>query len=297
MISPEELNSRFPNDSIDFETGVGELTRCRISNEQAEAEIYLHGAHVTHFQPKGLEPVLWMSSEAVFHPAKAIRGGIPICWPWFGQNAEQPDFPQHGFARINEWNVRAVLESDEATDILLGLTPHEGTREYLDGSYDARYRISIGESLTVEMSVTNTGEHDLVEIGCALHTYFSVSAIENIHIDGLVGHEFLDQLTGSRSTETDLIRFREEFDRVYFGSPEKITLQDGKERSLSITSNGSKSTVIWNPWVDKSQRMGDFPDDGFQKMVCIESANAYDDTRTIGPGETHSVSQTITPIR
>ncbi|MEE2642564.1 MAG: D-hexose-6-phosphate mutarotase [Planctomycetota bacterium] len=307
MTSPEELshaqlrvdqlNQQFQSASVSFDLGRGSLTRCRVRNRWAEAEIYLHGAHLTHFRPHDQTSWLWMSPLSEFDAKHPIRGGIPICWPWFGPHNHQPEFPQHGFARTSGWRVRAVLEMEGSTEILLGLTSSPQTAEFLDGEFDARCRISLGESLTVELGVTNTGDRPLVDVGCALHSYFRVSAIENVRLLGLQDRRYLDKLTGEIASQSGELIFEKETDRVYLDGDTPLTLVD-RERPMKfgISSTGSRSTVVWNPWVDKSKRMADFPDDGYREMVCVETANAWDDVRTIDPGKTHLVSQTVAQV-
>ncbi|MFT4519509.1 MAG: glucose-6-phosphate 1-epimerase [Halioglobus sp.] len=294
MQTPVQLNEQFQSDSITFIHGEGGLSKCIISNQFADAEIYLHGAHVTHFQPSNTGAVLWLSEDAIFDSAKAIRGGIPICWPWFGPHPDNSKFPQHGFARVSQWNVDAVTETIEGTELILGLYSSEASGKYLNGEFEAKYKVSVGSQLTVELGVTNTGSTSLSGIGGALHSYFAISNIDNVLVDGLNNKKFLDQLTGKTMTQSGHLQFEQEVDSVYFGTSQPIGLIDElSKRRLQISSEGSESCVVWNPWTDKSKLMGDFPDTGFQTMVCIETANAFSDVRGIEPGETHLLSQTV----
>ncbi|MEC9092889.1 MAG: D-hexose-6-phosphate mutarotase [Planctomycetota bacterium] len=293
---PTELNQRFPEPSLTFDKGEGGLTRCQVHNQWAQAEFYLQGAHLTRYQKHHSLPLLWLSHQAVYALNHPIRGGLPICWPWFNQHASgNPAFPQHGFARTHQWSLRAVLETDNGTEIFLGFTSTPATQRWLPGEFDARYRISVGPTLSVEFSVTNTGEHSLNEIGCALHTYFSISQINEVIVTGLEGLDYLDQLDGLKKNQRGALKFNQETDRIYLQTqPRAIQIKDtGNRQKLDIQSQGSHSTVIWNPWKHKSTVMPDFPDQGYQTMICIETANAFEDTRTIEPGATHSISQTI----
>lgn len=292
--SIEELNSRFPGSSLRFVQGKNGLVCCRISNAFGKANVYLQGAHVVSYCPHGKDEVLWMSPESMFEPGRAIRGGIPICWPWFGPHPGDNRFPQHGFARTCPWAVRAVLDTDHSTELFLGLLDDEHSRRFLDGRFDARYRVSVGSELTVELSVTNTGTDPLRSVGCALHSYFAIGDVTKAYVEGLEDIEFLDKLSGQKVTQSGRIAISDEVDRVYSAAPDPIRLIDNvKERMILVSSQGSQSTVVWNPWIEKSKRMTDFPDDGYQSMTCIETANALKDVRTIQPGDTHVIAQTI----
>lgn len=292
--SIESLNQQFGSESVKFRVGEGGLIQCRVQNQFASVEFYLQGAHVTHYQPLDAAPVLWMSNVSKYAPGQAIRGGIPICWPWFGAHDENPDWPQHGFARTQCWKVRAVLETDSSTEVLLGLTESPSTLELLNQSFDARYRISVGKQLTVELAVTNTGQAPLEKIGCALHSYFSISQIETLKLDGLDGKSYLDKLDQKVKTQAGPVIVDQEIDRIYRETSSPITISDqGAGRQLRVSGTGSHSTVVWNPWVNKSKRMADFPDHGYQNMICVETANAGADVRTIPPSETHAIAQTI----
>ena len=293
MESIDELNQEFPSGSLSFEEGQGGLVRCIVQNDAAKGSFFLHGAHVESFQPANEKPVLWMSKRSRFDPRHPIRGGIPICWPWFGPHQSEPDYPQHGFARISSWKIQAVEETQNCTDIVLGLSDHQEYEKFLGHPYDLQYRISIGTRLTVELSATNTGIQSISDVGCALHSYFHLSNVEAAQIVGLGGTTYLDKLTGSESKGTDPTLISAETDRVYLEPPESVRLLDkGLQREIIIQGQGSCSTVVWNPWINKSRRMEDFPDDGFHEMVCIETANALGDVRQIEPGETHNISQT-----
>lgn len=291
----ERLSKQFSSSSVGFQKGEGELACCQIDHPRAKACIYLNGAHLTNWQPQDEQPVLWMSDNSAFETGKPIRGGIPICWPWFGPHPAREDLPQHGFARLMTWNLRSVIETEEITHLILGFNSKECDPRWTKDEFDVRYALSVGKELRVELSVTNTGNQPMQDIGCALHTYFSISSINSIQIRGLEGVSFLDKLTGKTSSENSPLSISQETDRVYYPVTETVEMIDeGFQRKISVAGQGSKSTVVWNPWVEKSKRMADFPDAGFQTMVCIETANALEDTRTISPSETHTVSQTIT---
>lgn len=295
----EELNQQFESDCVKFDSGQGGLTRCQVNHPFAQATVYLQGAHVTHFQPKDQHPVLWMSEKSRFEKGQPIRGGIPICWPWFGPHPGQPDLPQHGFARISNWHVTKIEESGHGVQLVLSLSSEDISNIAVNGkgmehSFELQYRITVGRIFDVELTAKNVSDKSMHNIGVALHSYFAISAVESVHIDGLQNRRYFDKLTEQFDEDPEPIRFSKETDRVYLGVPSSVTLNDEKgNRRITITSTGSDSTVVWNPWIDKAAKMDDFPDDGYQNMVCVETANALADVRTINPGEKHTVSQTI----
>ncbi len=167
-------------DSVRLEEGQGKLRRLTIQSAQADAEIYLHGAHVTHFQPRGQKPVLFMSSKSWFEPGKPIRGGVPICFPWFGARQDGQPGPAHGFARLMEWElVSAEAASDGIVEIHLRLVSSEATRAIWDGEFEVEYRVRIGSTLGLELHMKNTGGEPL-RIEEALHTYLAVSDVKQV---------------------------------------------------------------------------------------------------------------------
>jgi len=297
----EALNAQFAlTDQLRFQAGKNDFPGVQIANELATAEIYLHGAHITAFQPRGSEPVLWMSPLAQFQCDKAIRGGVPIIWPWFGPHVIDKHKPQHGFARTTEWRVNATKAlPDGSTQLQLQLNDTPATRILWPHAFELSLTITVGTELKIELTSRNTGEQVFVA-GGALHSYFAVGDVRKIHIDGLLRRHYIDQLDGNRiKQQNDAVYIREEVDRIYFDTEDTCTegicaIFDALLlRQIYIKRTGSHSTVVWNPWKDKAKAMADFPDDGYQQMVCIETANAVDDVRRLAPGETHTLSQTI----
>ncbi len=297
----ELLNAQFAlTDELLFQPGENGLPKVQINNGLASAEVYLQGAHITAFQPRGGEPVLWMSPLAQFQRDKAIRGGVPVIWPWFGPHLIDKNKPQHGFARSIEWRVKATTAlSDGSTRLQLQLKDTPTTHALWPHAFELTLTITVGTELTIELTSCNTGEQTFVA-GGALHSYFAVGDVKKIHIDGLLGHLYIDQLDGNRiKQQNDAICIREEVDRIYFDTEDTCSegicaIFDAQFlRQIYIKKSGSHTTVVWNPWENKAKSMADFPDDGYRQMVCIETANAVDDVRHLAPGETHTLSQTI----
>jgi glucose-6-phosphate 1-epimerase len=292
----DDLNRTFAIDGhLSFDEGRGGLPRVVIDNPVATAEVYLHGAHVTAFRPRGAAPVLWMSDLAVFRKDKAIRGGIPVAWPWFGPHPTNKNMPQHGFARTSDWMIIATsAHPDGRTEVVLRLTDSGQSRALWPHRFELELRAVVGNDLHLELRSRNTG-CESVQVGGALHTYFRVGDIDQVSIEGFGGRDYLDQLDGHRNKRTDgPISIGEEVDRIYLQPSDECAIIDAVEkRRIRVSQSGSRTTVVWNPWIDKSARMFDFPDDGYRTMVCIEAANAADDVRLLRPGTEHILSQTI----
>lgn len=294
----DPLNLRFGHGgTIRFRRGLGGLTRATIRNEHATAEVYLHGGHVTAFQPHGKREVLWMSEDAVFAPPKAIRGGVPVCWPWFGPHPTDPDKPQHGFARNQRWSVNsAEMFADGRTRLSLILRSDAHTRAHWPHVFELELDIIVGRELRLELVSRNTGEEPFV-VGGALHTYFALDDINRARVEGLDGREYLDQLDGmARKRQDGAIRVAEEVDRIYVDTEDECRIVDeAADREIHVGKEGSRSTVVWNPWTEKSKRMGDYPDEGYRTMICIETTNADEDLHTVEPGGEHRMVQVISP--
>jgi len=290
------LNSKFALPGIvKFETGEGGLTRIAITAAAADAHIYLHGAHVTHFQPKDQESLLFMSGKSHFAEDKPIRGGIPLIFPWFGARAGDPAAPAHGFARTLPWEVRAVKQVSKDLEISLALEPSNATRRWLPHDFELIYTVSVGPSLQLVLEVRNRSSSPLA-FEEALHTYFNVGDVHQVAIEGLSGRTYIDKTQAlARKTQVGSIRIEGETDRVYLDSPDTVTALDPLAgRRINVSKDGSANTVIWNPWVAKAKAMADFGDDEWPKMLCIETANAADNAIHLPAGQSHAMSASFT---
>lgn len=285
------LNGRFGlSDQLFFRETPDGLVVMEVTNAHGVATIALQGGHVMTWRPKPqVEPVIWLSPAAKFLPGKSIRGGVPVCWPWFGPAAD-PALPAHGFARTVPWEVTATgKRADGATEIALKLLATEQTRALWPHSASLSMAITVGPRLKIALSTDNFGKNDLV-IGDALHTYFNISDIAAIRINGLERCEYLDKAGGgnARCRQEGPIVFSGETDRVYLNTEAECVIEDpGFKRRLHVAKSGSRSTVVWNPWSAKAAKMGDFGMDGWRRMVCVESANATDNVVTVKTGGHH----------
>ncbi|MFA7231872.1 MAG: D-hexose-6-phosphate mutarotase [Victivallaceae bacterium] len=290
----DSLNDKCIDLGVCFQPGPGGLPMALINNEQGSAEIALHGAHVMSFFPKGEKPVLWMSRSSWFLPDKPIRGGIPVCWPWFGGHPSNTAIPAHGFARISEWQFADAGRLDSgATWLELKLTEKDIDEQFKDFPFEAVLHITVGNVLEVALQIKNTGEKEIC-FSAALHSYFNISDINQIAVSGLAGREYLDTLNNTQAVQNGKITVNAEIDRVYLDTEDACVIEDsGYNRTIRIAKSGSRSTVIWNPWIDKSKRMPDFGDEEYHNMICVETTNAQNDARSLEPGAIHVIKAEI----
>ncbi|MFA0482754.1 D-hexose-6-phosphate mutarotase [Vibrio sp. 10N.222.55.B11] len=264
----------------------------RVIHDKANAAISLFGGHVVSFQPQGQEDLIWMSQQAKFDGKTALRGGIPVCWPWFGRIAA----PAHGFARSSEWQLVEHRESEAGVIVSLGLKPSEETLAVWPHQFDARLNVEIGEQLKVTLDVKNTDSQPWTFSG-ALHTYLNVADIHNTTTTGM-GAEYIDSLQGSKICQGgDELVLTDTIDRVYTQPETQIFVADKKlDRTLTVENHGHNSAVLWNPWAEGAASMGDMQDDGYLTMMCVEStlhAPSLEAGKTLRPGENHQLITVI----
>jgi len=279
-----------------LERGPGGLERLRLEARDGEAHVFLHGGHVSHFQPRGERPVLFLSAASRFEPGQPIRGGVPVCFPWFGAKAGSPGAPMHGFARILPWALGSVERREDGDLVaLLELTAEAAARGGFPHELALKLTLRVGRALRLALEATNrNGAPATFEE--ALHSYFAVSDVRNVNVHGLERAPYLDKTDAlARKTgESGPIRVAAETDRVYPGATGTVTIEDpGFGRLIEIAKTGSATTVVWNPWVAKAKAMPDFGDDEWPAMLCVETANAAADAVTLAPGESHVMTATL----
>jgi glucose-6-phosphate 1-epimerase len=274
------MQSQLPN-GVARETDPHGLERLRITTPAAEAVVYFQGAHVTHYQSRGQAPVLFMSARSRFAAGQPIRGGVPVIFPWFGPHPFDPNAPAHGFARTTAWSLGDVRRSGEAVTITLVMGSAKS-------SVRLRYAVTIGAALDLALTVQNQDARAL-QFQEALHTYLAVSDVGRVSIKGLSGRDYVDKVDGmKRKTQRGALRITGETDRVYLDTSDTVTVDDpGMNRRILVSKEGSSSTVVWNPWVEKAVKMPDFGDDEWTRMLCVETANVADNAVTLAPGATH----------
>ncbi|MCW1884071.1 D-hexose-6-phosphate mutarotase [Luteolibacter flavescens] len=264
-----------------------------IDHPTCRARVALHGAHVMEWQPAGHAPVLYCSPQAVLREGKAIRGGIPICWPWFGAHPTDPTKPAHGIVRTRFWRLTDSQDGGESVELRFELESDDATRAIWGHDFHVIVEIRLGAELHLSLISHNTGETALEETG-ALHTYLAVDDIANVEVTGLEGVAYLDTAAGQRSSgvEEGAIRIDGEYERTY-GSTATVTLRDAT-RTLHTHKHGSASTIVWSPGVEKAARLGDMPLEDFRRFLCIETANAPGAEVTVKPGGHHVLRTRIT---
>jgi glucose-6-phosphate 1-epimerase len=300
--TPEVLNQQFGiADQVQFRADPGGLPVAIIENQHAAAQIALQGAQVVAFHPHGAEPVLFQSAHAVHAPGKGIRGGIPICWPWFGAHPSDQTRPQHGLVRTRMWSVLATSALDDGvTEVQLELGDTPETRALWPHRFQLMLTVTIGRELRVALETRNPGAQP-VQVTEALHTYFVIGDIGALVVRGLEGVEYGDKADGwRRKVQEGPVTIVSETDRVYVDTPAACIVEDpALHRRIHIDKEGSQSTVVWNPWVERAREFADFGTDDYRRMICIEVGNALDNVVTIEPGAVHRLATTIRvePIR
>ena len=273
-------------DRISVKSGRGGLRYFELRFNGAEAHLYLHGTHVLHYQPAGQRPVLWQSKESWFEPGKPIRGGIPVCWPWFGAHPNNPEQPSHGFVRLTEWEPVSSSATEEATSVILQFPVSK-----CPTGISIQLMLKLSDRLSVSLTTTNNSGNDF-QFSEALHSYFSIADIHTVTVSGLEGQYYIDSLSPGLSPQQQngTIMFSAETDRIYLNTPDTCTIFDEAfKRSIHIEKDNSLSTVVWNPWIDKSIRMPDFGDREFLEMVCVETANCGPNPIILSPGKIHAL--------
>ena len=296
MIDIDLLDEKF---SIEGEVGFAELENdlvfITVSNKYADADICLYGAHVTSFRPRNSLEMLWLSPESDFEVGQPIRGGIPVCFPWFGPHKTDPAKPMHGFGRLMYWELveTGTLPSGE-TKIRLQLTSSEETKAYWPYDFCAEMIITVGLTLIVMLKVTNTSNESF-EYNCALHTYYNLSAIENLSIEGLQGLTYFNHLTGENGVQEEaVLQIEEALTRHYLNTETPVTIADSAfRRRIKVDKTGSKVTTVWNPGAETCAKIGDLPDDGYETFVCVEATNAFDYPIKVAAGESFKTSAII----
>jgi len=272
---------------VKIDEGRSSLPRVSVTSELASAEIYFHGAHLTAFQPRGAKPVLFMSKESNFDPAKPIRGGVPVIFPWFGPKAGAPESPAHGFARIRHWDLEScTVQADRAVRVVFSLAVDAAT---------LRMTLTIAHSLEMEMEVRAAAAPLTFEE--ALHTYFVVGDVRQVGVDGLQGVEYIDKVDGfKRKTQSaDPVRITGETDSVYLNTLGPCVVRDPVlGRSITVEKEGSGTTVVWNPWIAKAKAMADFGDEEWPQMICVETANVGEGAIRLEAAQTHRMKTRIT---
>ena len=269
-----------------------------IETEFCTATLALHGAHLIHWQPAHTEhPVLYTSPTAIFKEGKAIRGGIPVCWPWFNAHPTEPDKqPSHGVARNRFWKLESCRVENGVAEISLVLPPDTDIASHVPFPYELKATFSLGKICTVAIETTNRSSQNQA-VGGALHTYLALSNVNEISIGGLQNTAYLDTTLQPEETKLqseEALKIEDAIDRIYYGTEIPLTLRDPAwNRDLVVRKENSLSTVVWNPWKEGAVALKDLPDEAFGSFACIEAANARHDTRILAPSTSHRLATTL----
>lgn len=274
----------------DIEHGRHGLAVVRVRSPLCTGEVYLHGGHVTSWVPAGGDDVLFVSKEARFEPGRAIRGGIPVCFPWFGALDGRPTAPAHGCVRTKAWRLDAIERTAAGVRVSMSTTSDAESRAYWPFEFRLENRVTFGHALTLELTATNTGTVPFT-FEEALHTYYRVGSIHDVRVTGLEDVPYQDALDGRRERcANDAIAFTGEVDRIYLGTAHPIVIEDhGTGRTVSLDTEASKTTVVWNPWIRKARALVDLDDDEWTAFVCVESCNVAPTPVPLPPEAAHAV--------
>jgi glucose-6-phosphate 1-epimerase len=273
------------------ESAEGGLRRAVLRTPEGEAHVYLHGAHVTHWQPRGHAPVLFMSAHSRFASDAALRGGVPVIFPWFGPRAGDARSPAHGFARRRPWR----LEREGSHDVVLALDADSDSRAVWPHDFALRLHVEVGAQLTMTLAVSNTSPAPWTYEE-ALHTYIAVGDVSAATVSGLEGAAYLDKtdsMARKRHPQAPM-RITGEVDRIVDGHAGACVVHDPVlDRRVRVDKRGSATTVVWNPWTERARALPDLGDDEWRRMVCVETANTGDDAITLAPGARHEMAAII----
>jgi D-hexose-6-phosphate mutarotase len=267
-----------------------------VSTEWSTAEMYLHGAHVTHFKKKDEPPLLFLSQCSRFSEKEPIRGGVPVIFPWFGP---REGMGQHGFARLKEWELKEFLPSmDGSVSVKFCLPDSPEASAY--PPFKADFIVTVNETLTMTLIISNKSKDETFTFENCLHTYFEIGDIKTVSIRGLKGAKYLDKVANfAQKTETEeAIGISSEVDRVYLDTTASVEIHDPTlKRKITVEKHGSVSTVVWNPWITKAQQMPDFGNEEYGHMVCVESGNVGPNQIKLPPGESSTLTVKLSSER
>ena len=277
----------------------GDLPCWEIRHRHQTLVIAEQGAQVLSYQRDGEHPLIWLSEEAAYHRGQGVRGGVPVCWPWFGgldfnpeeirQQYALAEPPAHGLVRQQPWTLQHTREDSDGITLHFGLSD-QADRQSLP-AVEPTLTVRLDDGLSLALNNHNHGNTP-VWISQALHSYFAVSDSRQVTVHGLETCPYVDALDDWQSHRQESpLTFVAETDRLYLQLPDTVHIDDpGWQRRLTLSAAGSRSAVVWNPWIDKSQRLSQFADDAWQRMLCIETARVLEDALFLGPDERHQMS-------
>jgi glucose-6-phosphate 1-epimerase len=290
-----ELNRRFGIPGVaQIIEGNGGLAKVHVTGAHVTGDMYLHGAHVTSWNPRGAGEALFVSSQSQWKAGRAIRGGVPICFPWFGDKADDRGAPAHGFVRTEAWQLESIVQTADAVTVTMFTESDEDTKKWWPFDFRLVHRATFGSELSLELALTNSGARSL-RFEEALHTYLRLGNIEKMRVQGLSTIHYIDKTDSNRERIQDgAIVIVSETDRIYLNTPHEVEVEDDAlHRRLRVAKKDSLTTVIWNPWVQKARAMSDLGDDEWMQMVCVETSNVSAYAVDLSPGQQHKMTAII----
>ncbi len=274
--------------------GQGGLPKVRITSPEGSAEMYLHGAQVTSWKPAGTEEVFFVSRQSRWEHGRAIRGGVPVCFPWFGSNADHPTAPAHGFVRTKAWQLESVAQTDGAITVSMFTEGDDETRRWWPADFRLALHATFGPTLTLALVVANTGT-TTIRFEEALHSYYRVGNIHDVRVRGLDATTFLDKSDANlEKVQHGDLAIASETDREFLDTRSPVDVDDAAlRRRVRTVKDRSLTTVVWNPWVTKAQALADLADDEWSEFVCVETCNAGAFAVRLAPGEQHTMRSTV----
>jgi glucose-6-phosphate 1-epimerase len=276
------------------------LTRVQITGAFGQGEMYLHGAHVTSWKPTGNEEVLFVSTKSRWEEGQAIRGGTPICFPWFRAKADDPHAPAHGFVRTKTWQLGSISrskngENENTVAVTMFTQSDELTRKWWPGEFRLVHRVTFGSELRLELVCTNTGTTPF-RFEEALHTYNRIANIQDARVQGLDGVSYLDNTdSNKKKTQRGDVIIASPTDNAYCNTQTEADLLDAnKKRQIRLRKEHSLTTVVWNPWSEGAERLQDLGDGEWKQFLCVEASNIMDAAIHLAPGEEHRIAAVLT---
>ncbi|MFI8982892.1 D-hexose-6-phosphate mutarotase [Ectopseudomonas khazarica] len=275
-----------------------QLTCWRIRAQRSELLVAQQGAQILSYQQDDQPPLIWLSLDAAYRHGQSVRGGVPVCWPWFGDLRRNPEAvqahyqhaeaPAHGLVRGLDWQLLGIAEEDGAVNLRFAFDSREQPLPGWPRDAAVHFDIRLGDDLQLRLETQNRSDHPLT-LSQALHTYFAVSDVRQVHVEGLQGCRYIDTLQDWQELRQEAAPgFAGETDRIYLDTPARLSIVDPAwGRRIHLDSTGSRSAVLWNPWIDKARRLSQFPDEAWQNMLCIETANLLEDVVQLESDERH----------
>jgi len=295
----EELDRRFGIPGVArICEGNGGLPRIHITGSRAEGEMYLHGAQVTSWKPAGNDEVLFLSTKSRWQEGQAIRGGIPICFPWFRAKADDPKAPAHGFVRTKSWQLESIVEEEPGVLVSMSIESDEQTRRWWPADFRLVHRVVFGPELTLELVCTNTGKTRL-RFEEALHTYNRVADVARVRLKGLDTVHFLDNTdSNAAKVQRGDVKIASATDNAFLDAQNDVDLIDPEfHRYIRLEKNNSLTTVVWNPWREGAARLSDLGDGEWTQYLCVEASNILDASVSLAPGEEHKMTAVLSSAK